>query len=57
MAARAQPGRATNSNPSGLTVFNGELYFQAEHGASGIELWKTAGTGAGTVRVKDINPG
>jgi len=40
-----------------LTVFSGAPYFQTDDGASGIELWKTDGTGAGTVRVEDINPG
>ena len=43
--------------PPGLTVFNGALYFAAHDGVSGAELWKSDGTGAGTVRVKDINPG
>jgi len=49
------PG-GTNSSPSGFTVFNGALYFQADDGVSGIELWKTDGTANGTVLVKDINP-
>ena len=45
------------SNPAGFTVFNGALYFSAYDGPgmNGIELWKTDGTGAGTVMVKDIN--
>jgi ELWxxDGT repeat protein len=38
-----------------FTVFNGALYFQADDGVSGFELWKTDGTAAGTVLVKDIN--
>ncbi len=43
------------SFPSGLTVFNGALYFHAYDGVDGFELWKTDGTPAGTVLVKDIN--
>src|SRR5882762_675116 len=50
------------SSPSGFTVFNGAtdgpngaLYFSASDGApgSGFELWKTNGTAAGTVLVKN----
>ena len=33
------------------------LLFNASDGVSGAELWKTDGTEAGTVLVKDINPG
>jgi ELWxxDGT repeat protein len=46
-----------NSNPSWLTNVNGTLYFQANDGTDGPELWKSDGTTAGTVLVKDINPG
>ena len=35
----------------------GTLYFWANDGVSGYELWKSDGTEAGTVRVKDINAG
>ena len=45
-----------SSSPSGLTVFNNALYFAADDGVHGVELWKTDGTGTGTVLVKDINP-
>lgn len=50
----------TSSNPSDLTVCNGLLYFRAngdESGSSGFELWKSDGTDAGTIMVKDIYPG
>ena len=33
------------------------LYFQADDGISGAELWRTDGTDAGTVLVKDLLPG
>ena len=39
------------------TVANGTLYFTANDGAHGVELWKSDGTAAGTMMVKDINPG
>lgn len=35
----------------------GETFFVADDGKTGSELWKTDGTEAGTVQVKDILPG
>ena len=43
-------------SPSGLTVFNGQLYFNADDGSSGEELWRYDGTNA-PQRVTDLNPG
>ena len=37
--------------------FQNTLYFTANDGTNGAELWKTDGSGAGTGLVKDINPG
>jgi ELWxxDGT repeat protein len=48
---------ANSSNPSSLTNVNGALFFTADDGTHGQELWKSDGTAAGTVRVKDIRPG
>jgi ELWxxDGT repeat protein len=33
------------------------LYFSADDGVSGFELWRTDGTEAGTVRLRDVRPG
>ena len=38
-------------------VMNNELYFNANDGNNGYELWKSDGTASGTVMVKDINIG
>lgn len=35
--------------------FNGSIFLSADDGVHGVELWKTDGTEAGTVMVKDIN--
>ena len=40
-----------------LTNVNGAFYFEANDGTHGVELWKSDGTAAGTVMVKDIDPG
>jgi ELWxxDGT repeat protein len=45
------------SNPSSPVYFNGTTLFSADDGIRGSELWKTDGTAAGTVLVKDILPG
>src|SRR5439155_1715482 len=43
--------------PQDLTNVNGTLYFTANEGKHGRELWKSDGTATGTVLVKDINKG
>jgi ELWxxDGT repeat protein len=43
------------SFPSFLTVLTNTLLFQADDGVRGFELWRSDGTGPGTVLVKDID--
>jgi ELWxxDGT repeat protein len=50
------PSAFNDLNPV-FTVVGDVLFFRADDGVSGEELWKSDGTGAGTVLVKDIYPG
>ncbi len=53
------PGVANGTVPGIAQAFpamNGAVYFRATNTTNGLELWKTNGTEAGTVMVKDINP-
>src|SRR5262249_2279298 len=47
----------TSASPGNLTNVNGLLYFAADDGVNGRELWQSDGTAAGTVMVRDISPG
>ncbi len=40
-----------------MTSINSTLFFAANDGTSGIELWKSDGTSTDTELVKDINSG
>jgi ELWxxDGT repeat protein len=46
-----------DSNPSELRSVNGRVFFLADNGINGRELWVSDGTAAGTVMVKDIVAG
>ncbi|MGH7201212.1 MAG: ELWxxDGT repeat protein, partial [Planctomycetaceae bacterium] len=56
LVADIRPG-SNGSSPSEITNVNGTLFFRADDGTNGRELWKSDGTTAGTVLVADINPG
>lgn len=59
VAAGTRNGLAALSsiNEGPAAVFGGKLYFVADDGDSGAELWVSDGTADGTVIVKDIQPG
>ncbi|HET9221287.1 MAG TPA: ELWxxDGT repeat protein, partial [Roseiflexaceae bacterium] len=51
------PNKLSDSSPGNLYAAGSTLFFMADDGASGAELWRSDGTDAGTRLVKDINPG
>ena len=48
---------SSSSSPMYLTAVGSTLYFRANDGTNGSELWKSDGTASGTVIVKDIYSG
>ncbi len=46
-----------DSSVGGLVRLGDTVFFAAEDGVHGRELWRTDGTPEGTILVKDINPG
>ncbi len=54
---RACRGQGASSYPSELTAVGKTLYFTADDGMHGVELWRSNGTARGTRMVKDIRPG
>ena len=45
------------SYPQALAGVSGTLFFAADNGVHGMELWKSDGTATGTVMVKEIFAG
>ena len=45
-----------NGFPSSFKLFNGNIWFSANDGINGGEIWISDGTQIGTVMFKDINP-
>ena len=56
-AAQVCPICELGSAANVLTNVNGTLFFRADDGVNGLELWTSDGTQGGTEMVKDINPG
>ncbi len=59
MVKEIKPGGGYDggSIASNLTIFDGALYFGADDGTNGRELWRSDGSEAGTKRVMEVNPG
>lgn len=62
-SAAEQPLLVKDINPGGsslldqLTEMDGTLYFRADDGSTGSELWRSDGSESGTFLVSDIAPG
>jgi ELWxxDGT repeat protein len=56
MVKDIHPGRRS-SEISEMVILDDVLYFNADDDVHGLELWRSDGTAAGTVMVRDIEPG
>jgi ELWxxDGT repeat protein len=58
LVADINPVADTSSSPGRFANINGTLFFQADDGTNGAEVWKSNGgaLGSGTAMVADINP-
>ena len=52
-----QDALSPSSNPEHITVAGNAVYFTADDGVHGRELWTSDGTASGTQLVKDLEPG
>lgn len=58
MVKDIRPGAQGNLNENlAFAEYNGKLYFSADNGVNGKELWVSDGTAAGTVLLADIDTG
>jgi len=48
---------SASSSATNFAVYNNKMFFSANDGTSGTELWTSDGTTSGTQRVADMNPG
>ena len=53
---RGQENKPCESYPRFVEAVGNTIYFTADDGTTGFELWKSDGTENGTVQVKDVNP-
>lgn len=50
-------GDPPTDGPESLVAYQGLIYFVANDGVSGLEIWRSDGTDVGTERITDLEPG